>query len=265
MIVDWCAYVGEWPTYELSYRDAEGLIHLMDRCGVDAACVSLAGGMFCYDAREANERLCRELAGHRDRLWPIGTVNPTVTTWREDVDDGLERLGLVGFRIHPSHHGYALDAPEVAALAAYLARVERPLFIALYVDEERLQHPALRVPDVAVADLAALIARAPETTFVLNALKTTHAVELYQAGIDMQRVYMDVDAMDQDFEGLRRLVEQFGVGQLVYGSQMPFLYPEAAQRVVVHAGLEEVDVDAIMERNWASSPVLAGLAPLCAE
>ena len=46
MIVDWCAYVGEWPTYELRYRDAAGLLNLMDCCGVDAACVSLAGGMF---------------------------------------------------------------------------------------------------------------------------------------------------------------------------------------------------------------------------
>lgn len=261
MIVDWCAYVGEWPTYELRYRDAAGLIHLMDRCGVDAACVSLAGGVFRYDAREANERLSHEIAGYRDRLWPIGTVNPTVETWREDVDDGLERLGLAGFRIHPSHHRYALDAPEVQALAAYLARVGCPLFIALYVDEERLQHPAIRVPDVAVADVAALIARTPQTTFVLNALKTAHAIELYRAGVDLSRVYMDVDAMDQDFEGLRRLVEQFGAGQLVYGSQMPFLYPEAAQWVVAYAGLAEASVEAIMERNWASSPVLSRLAP----
>jgi predicted TIM-barrel fold metal-dependent hydrolase len=261
MIVDWCAYVGEWPTYELGYRDAPGLLALMDRCGVDAACVSLAGGMFYYDAREANERLWRELADHGDRLWPVGTVNPTVITWREDVDDGLERLGMVGFRIHPSHHGYALDAPQVEALAAYLARVDRPLFIALHVDEERLQHPAIRVPDVAVADVAALIARAPETTFVLNAFKTTQTVELYRAGIDVGRVYMDVDAMDQDFEGLRRLVEQVGDGQLLYGSQMPFLYPEAAQMVVAYAGLPAASVEAIMEGNWASNPVLSRLAP----
>jgi predicted TIM-barrel fold metal-dependent hydrolase len=261
MIVDWYAYVGEWPTYELSYRDAEGLLHLMDRCGVDAACVSLAGGMFYHDAREANERLCREIAGHRDRLWPVGTVNPTVTTWREDVDDGLERLGLAGFRIHPAHQGFALAAREVERLAAYLARVERPLFLALYVDEERLQHPAIRVPDVAVADVVALIARAPETTLVLNAFKTTHAVELYRAGADVRRVYMDVDAMDQDFEGLRCLVEQYGAGHLVYGSQMPFLYLEAAQMVVAHAGLSEAGIAAIMEENWASSPVLARLAP----
>lgn len=261
MIVDWCAYVGEWPTYELSYRDAEGLLALMDRCGVDAACVSLASGMFYHDPGEANERLCREIVGHRDRLWPVGTVNPMVDTWREDVDEGLGRLGLVGFRIHPCHHGYALDIPEVEALAAYLARVERPLFIALYVDEERLQHPAIRVPDVAVADVAVLVARAPETTFVLNAFKTTHALDLYRSGVDMSRVYMDVDAMDQDFEGLRRLVDRVGAGQLLYGSQMPFLYPEAAQMVVAYAGLAEESVRAIMKENWASSPVLAGLAP----
>jgi predicted TIM-barrel fold metal-dependent hydrolase len=217
--------------------------------------------MFYYDAREANQRLCREVAAHRDRLWPIGTVNPTVTTWRKDVDDAVEKQGVVGFRLYPSYQGYALDAPEVEALAAHLARLKCPLFIALYVDEERLQHPAIRVPDVKVADVAALIARVPETTFVLNALKTTHAIELYKVGVDLKRVYMDVDAMDQDFEGLRRVVEQCGVEQLVYGSQMPFLYPEAAQMVVACAGLSEGNVKAIMTGNWASSPVLSRLTP----
>jgi predicted TIM-barrel fold metal-dependent hydrolase len=260
MIVDWCAYIGAWPTYELRYRDAGGLIHLMDRCNVDAACVSLAGGMFYHDTRGANERLSREVAGHCHRLWPIGVVNPTVTTWREDVQDGLERLGLVGYRIHPSHHRYSLDSPEVDALAAYLARIECPMFIALYVDEERLQHPAIRVPDVAISDLIALIARAPETTFVLNALKTSHAIELFESGIDLQRAYLDVDAMDQDFEGLERLVERYGARQLLYGSQMPFLYPEAAQMVVACGGLTEARVNAIMAENWTSSPILSRIA-----
>jgi hypothetical protein len=261
MIVDWYAYLGEWPTYKLRYRNAKGLIELMDRCNVDAACVSLAGGMFYYDAREANERLYHEIADQRHRLWPVGTIDPTVTTWQRDVEDAIERLGMVGFRIHPSHHGYTLDTPAVTALAQYLARLERPLFIALYVDEERLQHPALRVPNVPLADVTALIARAPETTFVLNALKTTHARELYQANVDIGRVYMDIDAMDQHFEGLKHLVERHGAEQLLYGSQMPFLYPEAAQMVVAYAGLTQSNVDAIMSTNWTSSPVLSQLTP----
>jgi predicted TIM-barrel fold metal-dependent hydrolase len=259
MIVDFCAYLGDWPTYELRYRDGSGLLHLMDRTGIDAACVSLAGGMFAYDAREANERLVREIGERRDRLWPVGTLDLTAPTWREDLEDGLERLGLVGYRLHPAYHGFAPDAPEALAAAEQLARTGRPLFLALYVDEERFQHAALRAPEVPIAGIASLIQAAPRTTIVLNSLRTAQARQLFETGVDLDRVYLDVNAMDQDFEGLRTLVRDHGVERLVYGSQIPFLYPEAARMVVDHSELSEHEIEAILEGNWRASPVLGGM------
>ena len=291
MIVDFCAYLGDWPTYELPYRTADGLLSLMDRCGVGAACVSLAGGMFAFDAREANERLVQAIAPHRNRLWPIGTLDPTVPTWREDLEDGLERLDLAGFRLHPTYQGYPLDSPDVLDLAGRLTDAGRPLFVALYVDEERFQHPAIRVPDVPIAEIVRLIRQAPATTIVLNSLKVEHALPLLEAELSLQkapaavpgcgnrpeggpqsrlfsgeaelhldRVYLDINAMDMPFDGLRSLAETHGVDRLVFGSQMPFLYPEAALMVVEHSGLASVEIEAILERNWQASPVLAGLA-----
>jgi predicted TIM-barrel fold metal-dependent hydrolase len=260
MIVDGCAYLGDWPTYELRYRDAAGLLRLMDRTGIDAACVSLAGGMFFYDARQANERLVREIEDRRDRLWPVGTLDLTVPTWREDLEDGLGRLGLAGYRLHPAYHGYAPDAPEAVALAEQLALAGRPLFLALYVDEERFQHAAIRVPEVTVAQITSLIERAPQTTIVLNGLRTAQARQLFEAKIDLGRVYLDVNAMDQDFEGLLSLVRDHGIERLIFGSQIPFLYPEAARMVVEYSGLSEREIEAILEGNWRASPVLAGMS-----
>lgn len=260
MIVDFCAYLGDWPTYELPYRTADGLLSLMDRCGIGAACVSLTGGMFAFDAREANERLVQAIAPHRNRLWPIGTLDPTVPTWREDLEDGLGRLDLAGFRLHPTYQGYPLDSPEVLNLAGRLADAGRPLFVALYMDEERFQHPAIRVPEVPIAEIVRLIRQAPATTVVLNSLKVEHASPLLEAGQHLDRVYLDVNAMDMPFDGLRSLVETHGVDRLVFGTQMPFLYPEAALMVVEHSGLAPVEIEAILECNWQASPVLARLA-----
>ena len=259
MIVDFCAYLGEWPTYELSYRDADGLLHLMDRCAIDAACVSLAGGMFRYDAREANECLCQLTEGHRDRLWPVGSVNPSVPTWCEDVRDGIERLGMSAYRIHPTYHGYELTAPAVLDLADILAGANRPLFIALCVDEERFQHPAIRVPEVSVSEIGAFVSRVPDTTIVLNGVKTSQVQELFWTSDVLDLVYLDIDALDQDFRGLRTVVEKYGVERLVYGSQMPFLYPEAALMVAEYSGLPDKDIEAILSGNWWASPVLSVL------
>lgn len=259
MIVDFCAYLGDWPTYELPYRTADGLLALMDRCGIGAACVSLAGGMFRLDAREANQRLAREVEGHRDRLWPVGTLDPTVPTWREDLHDGLGALGLAGFRLHPTYQGYALDLPQVLELADILADAGRPLFVALHVDEERFQHPAMRVANVPLDAITRFIRLMPPVTLVLNNLKVEHALPLLAANLPLDRVYLDTNAMDMPFDGLRALVQAHGAGRLVFGSQMPFLYPEAALMVTGHAGLSDNDVDDILERNWQASPVLAAM------
>jgi len=256
-IIDALCDRGHTPYREIGQR---AVAYVMDRCGIGAACVSLAVGMFAFDAREANERLVQAIARHRNRLWPIGTLDPTVPTWREDLEDGLGRLDLAGFRLHPTYHGYPLDAPDALDLATWLADAGHPLFVALYVDEERFQHPAIRVPDVPIAEIVRLIRQAPATTIVLNSLKVEHALPLLEAGLHLDRVYLDVNAMDMPFDGLRSLAETHGVDRLVFGTQMPFLYPEAALMVVEHSGLASVEIEAILERNWQASPVLAGLA-----
>ena len=257
MIVDFCAYLGDWPAYELSHRTPEGLLRLMDRCGLGAACVSLASGMLTFDVRESNERLALMVEAHRARLWPLGALDLTTPTWRDDLEDGIGRLGLFGFRLHPNYHGYNLTSPEAVDCAARLAEAGCPLFIALYVDEERFQHPALRVPNVAVDEITQLIQGAPRTTFVLNSLKIEHALPLLESGETMDHVYFDINAMDMPFDGLQSLVNAHGAERLLFGSQMPFLYPEAARMVLEYSGLSSADIHAILEGNWRANPVLA--------
>ena len=270
MIVDFCAYLGNWPLYPLPIRDAAGLVGAMDRCGIDAAFVSLVDGAFSLNPRDANERLKSLVAGHTGRLLPVGTVDPTSPCWREDVMDGVEGTGLAGFRIHPTYQGYALDntsAPSewrlpksdgVLALAHTLAMVHRPLFIAAFIDEERFQHPAFRVPPVPLNQIAGLIRRAPKTTFVLNNLTVEQATALLDMpGISLSNVFMDVNAMDKPFNGLVQLIQHHGSDRLVYGSQVPFLYPEATLALLQEA--TDAGAEAILEQNWRTSETLRKL------
>ena len=118
MIVDFCAYLGNWPLYPLPIRDAARLVGTMDRCGIGAAFVSLVDGAFSLNLHDANERITALVAEQAGRLLPVGTVDPTSPCWREDVAEGVEHLGLAGFRIHPTYQGYTLDNEEVLALAA---------------------------------------------------------------------------------------------------------------------------------------------------
>lgn len=254
MIVDFCAYLGSWPLYQLPISNATALLRVMDRCGIWAACISLVDGAFLLNPREANERLKDLVAQHLDRLYPVGTINVNLPGWRDDVLDGIERLNLTGFRLHPTYHDYALDSAEAIALATLLAEYQRPLFVAAFIDEERFQHPAIRVPPVSLASMAGLIQHAPQTTLVLNNLKVEEAMILLERpDLSLGNVFLDINAMDTPFNGLAQLIERYGSDHLIYGSQVPFLYPEATLALVQEPGVPQTATDAILEQNWRTN------------
>jgi predicted TIM-barrel fold metal-dependent hydrolase len=260
MIVDFHAYLGNWSPYRLAVNDAAGLIRLMDRNGIGMAFVSNAEGAFAFNPVEANERLACWVADYRARLLPVGTVNPGLRNWHADAQESIARWNLAGVRLHPSYHGYALDADQVTALADWLAERHLPLFLATFIDEERFQHPAMRAAAVPVASIIELIRRAPRTTVVLNNLFPEEVEMILQAtGLSLENVAIDVTALDKPFDGLQNIINRFGSARLVYGSQMPFLYPEASLALVRANGFAENDVNAVLENNWRNLPTLVRL------
>ncbi len=256
MIGDFCTYLGDWPPYPLTHNDAPGLLRLLDRCGIAFAFVSGLDGLFAYQAGEANARLAEMVAGHERRLRPVGALNPTRPTWRADLADGCERFGLAGFRLHPAYHGYRLDSPEAVEVAQALGELGLPLFIATYVDEERFQHPALKAPAVPVAQILALLQAAPATTVVINNLAPEEAAWLEEQGAPLADVWFDINTMDKPGDGLATLVARCGAGRLLFGSQAPFLYPEAALALALAGGLSDADSQAVLHGNWQRSAVL---------
>jgi hypothetical protein len=195
---------------------------------------------------------------------PVGTVNLNLPGWRDDALDGIRRLNLAGFCLFPTYHDYALDCSEAIALATLLAENQRPLFVAAFIDEERFQHPAIRVPPVSLASMVSLIHHAPKTTLVLNNLKVEEAMDLLERpDLPLDNVFLDINAMDVPFNGLAQLVERHGSDHLVFGSQIPFLYPEATLALVQGLDAPQTAIEAILEQNWPTNDIfrilLAGI------
>ncbi len=260
MIVDFHAYLGRWPAHPLPIKNASDLVRRMDRTGVGVSFVSSVEGVLALDWQMTNRQLTRSVERYKDRLLPVGTVNPTQAGWAHTVRESIRRLRLAGFRLHPAYHGYDLCAPEVAALADLLAEERLPLFIAAFIEDERFSHPALRVPSIPIDRMMELIRRAPHTLIVLNNLTPDEVVRLLQApDLPLDNVLMDVAALDKPFDGLSQVRGYGGSRRLVYGSQVPFLYPEATLALVQASGLADEEVDAILEGNWSRHPVLEKL------
>lgn len=102
--------------------DPEKLLRHLDSEGVDrVCCINYVSPDVMGFTRETNDWIARFTKGHRDRLLPVGSVNPLHQT---DVAGELDRildLGIRMVKIHPPHqlfspNAYKSTLPELARI-----------------------------------------------------------------------------------------------------------------------------------------------------
>ena len=230
MTIDMNAYLGHWPFRRLRHNDAEGLLALMDRAGIGKACVSSASAIFYKNAHAGNEELAEEIAGHEHRLIPFAVLNPAYVDWEHDLHVCAAQFGAKGLRLYPNYHEYALSDPCCGELIEAATKLGLIVTIPVRQIDQRQRHWLLEIPDVALSDLEALVARHPDAQFVfVNGLGFTGSrlgqvdndlPDNYALGISRMRATMG--------DEVGALVRNLGADRVLLGTGMPFKYPEAA-------------------------------------
>jgi len=245
------AYLGHWPFRRLRHNDADGLLGLMDRAGIDKACVASASAIFYKNSHAGNEELADQVAGHEDRLIPFAVLNPAYVDWAHDLDVCVDQFGARGLRLYPHYHNYTLSDSCCSELIA--AATERDLVVSLPIRQidQRQRHWLLEIPDVPLSDLEALVERHPDAKFVfVNGLgfpgsrlgqPDSGLPANYALGISRMRATMT--------DEVGTLVKNIGADRVVLGTGMPFKYPEAALLKVEVLDASEETKQAILGGN----------------
>lgn len=239
MIIDTNVYLSRWPFRRLPDDETAGLVARLRRHNVTEAWAGSFDGIFHKDVSGVNARLAEECAAlGAGLLIPFGTVNLTLPDWRGDLRRCRENHKMRGIRVHPNYHGYSLADPKFTELLAAASEAGLLVQIVVQMEDDRMQHPLMKIPAVDLAPLPKLVERHPKLRLMLlNAFRSWSAAAqktLAQApGVRFEFAMLD------GISGVGRAVESLGAGRILFGSHAPFYYFESAFLKVKEAGLPD--------------------------
>jgi predicted TIM-barrel fold metal-dependent hydrolase len=249
VITDVNVNLSRWPFRRLSCDEPAALVAKLRKSGVRQAWTGSFDGAFHKDLAAVNARLtadCREYGGAI--LLPFGSVNPNLPDWREDLRRCCEQHKMEGIRLHPNYHGYKLDDSSFRELLQLAAARNLIVQLALCMEDERTQHPLMRVPPVDLGPLADAIVSEPKLKLVILNCYPQLAVEKLRPPSTAGQVFFDL-AMIEHTGGILRLREQVSQERVLFGSHFPLFYFESALLKIQEAGLTGAEQAAIYDGN----------------
>jgi len=249
MIVDTSVYISRWPFRRLPGDELPDLIAKLRSHNVTQAWAGSFDGLLHEDVASVNNRLataCRTLGN--GLLLPFGTVNPTLPDWRDDLRRCHEDHEMPGIRLHPNYHGYTLDDPRFAELLRRAADRAMVVQVVLNMEDERTQHPLVRVKEVDTGPLLKLIREIRGLRLVIQNRKREPSGKLLGRLSYTGEVYFDF-AMLEGVGAIPKLLEEIPSDRLLFGSHYPFFYFESALLKMQEAGLDESQQKAIFAEN----------------
>lgn len=241
MIIDSNAYLGHWAFRRLRYNTGDGLLRLMDRVGIDKACVSSASAIMYKNSHAGNEELREEIEGHEDRLIPFVVLNPAYGGWRRDLKWCHDVLGAKGLRLYPAYHRYTLDDACCHELIDAATELGMLISIPIVAHDPRLQHWLVQVEAVPCDAIARLVAAHPRARFIiLQGVSFSNTPLVKQANQLPDNYWIEMSCMESFYGGeLGAVKERLGARRIVFGTGICFRYPEPA--FVRMEGLDATD------------------------
>ncbi|ETI69048.1 amidohydrolase family protein [Neobacillus vireti] len=244
-------FIGNWPFHQLRYNNLEGIFHLMERVNIEKAFISSLDSVFCIDRDipDVNHKLFKTVKEYPEKLLPFYTINPNVFNSREYVEMLVNNCNLHGIRLYPTYHDYSLHTTEVDGIAEHASELNVPIFITFRFEDERVHHPVAKVPPLIIEELSKFLNNHPETTFIIGGMRITDAEELLNQ-LTHQKVFFELSFVQTPFRSLELLVEKVGVDRVLFGTGLPYWYPECTTLKLETSILPYDDLQKIAKDNF---------------
>jgi predicted TIM-barrel fold metal-dependent hydrolase len=226
-MIDTNVYLSRWPCRRLAYDETARLADKLRASGIKQAWAGSFDALLHKDITAVNDRLAAGCAKHADLLLPFGGINLALPDWQFDVRRCREQHGIRGIRLHPDYHGYTLQDPRFAELLKLAAESKLIVQVAVRMEDDRTQHPLLRVPAVDLAPLPALLKAHPSVQIQLLNSGRDVTPEVLSQLAECPNAWIEF-AMTEGVGGVAQLSGQFPFDRILMGTYAPFFSVESS-------------------------------------
>lgn len=249
MMIDVNVNLSRWPVRRLKYDTTETLWEQLSSNQITQAWAGSYDGLLHKDMSEVNRRLVRECERiGREKLLPVGVINPTLPGWEEDVRQCVEVHQMRGLRLHPDYHQYEYGDERLIELLKLARGANLFVQICPRMEDERTAHRSIVIQHPDKTRLPALVQRFPEIKFILcNGLRDYRSTQLTEL-VAAKNVWVEIATLEEVF-GIRKLLKLVPLERILFGSHAPFFYLESALLKLKESELGQVERDAICYQN----------------
>jgi uncharacterized protein len=215
-----------WPFRRLPLDETSALVARLRKHDVTEAWAGSYEALLHRDLSALNERLVQACRAH-EILKPVGALNLSVPDWEEDLRRSAEDYEMHAVRVHPNFHGYELTDPRFSKLFRECADRGLVLQIAVMMEEERTQHPLVKVSHVNTAPLIELVKQTPKARVILqNCFRAVRGRLLLELAAS-ERVWFDISTLE-GMAGIEKILKLLPANRLIFGSAAPLYTLESA-------------------------------------
>jgi predicted TIM-barrel fold metal-dependent hydrolase len=229
-MIDVNAYLGHFAFRQLRHNTAAGLLRLMDTRKIERAVVSSAAAITYRNPQAGNEEVAAEAKLRPDRFVTFAVLNPTYAGWQDDLKICHEQFGMSGVRLYPGWHNYRLTDPLCRELVNAAASRGMAVSIPLRVEDRRQRSWLVDIPDVAMEDIAALVKACPQARFIIGNGTgfTGSALGRKNSGLPPNYAIEISLVAVAPHDEMTQLLANLGEDRILFGTGMPFHYPDPA-------------------------------------
>lgn len=244
-IIDTNVHLFQWPFRRLPLDETGAFVKKLRDLGITEAWAGSFEGILHRDIAGVNARLAEACRKHPE-LVPLGSINPELPDWQEDLRRCLDEYNMPGVRLHPSYHGYALTDSRFEELLERATTAGRFVQITAAMEDPRTQHPMMQVADVDLAPLPNLMRSIPDAR--VQILGARPRPQLLERVAELPGISFDTSRVEGT-DGIVQLVRTLSAERVMFGSHAPFLIPEAALIRIHESDLGEENLRLLLAKN----------------